>query len=86
MIECGIPDFLASSWTGILAPPGTPQSIVEKLNAAVNVDLASIELRTKLKNLGAEALPGTSADFAAFIAAEVPKWTAMAKLSGANTD
>jgi tripartite-type tricarboxylate transporter receptor subunit TctC len=86
MIESGIPDFLASSWTGIVAPPGTPQPIVVKLNRAVNSALVSVEMQANLKNFGADALPGTAADFAAFMTAELPKWTAMAKLSGATAD
>ena len=86
LIESGVPGFVASSWTGLVAPPGTPQPIVAKLNAAVNDGLNSPDLQAKLKALGAEGKPGTPADFAAFITAEVPKWTAMAKLSGANTN
>jgi tripartite-type tricarboxylate transporter receptor subunit TctC len=86
MIESGVPGFIAVSWTGIIAPPGTPQAIVDKLNAAVNSGLASPEMKAKLKALGAEGVPGTPQDFAAYIGTELPKWTAMAKLSGANTD
>jgi tripartite-type tricarboxylate transporter receptor subunit TctC len=86
MIESGIPDFVASSWTGIVAPPGTPQPIVQKLNSAVNAGLASADLQAKLKTLGAEGRPGTPEDFAAVIAKEIPQWTAMAKLSAVNTD
>jgi tripartite-type tricarboxylate transporter receptor subunit TctC len=86
LIECGVPGFIAKSWTGILAPPGTPQPIVEKINRAVNAVLDSADLKAKLNILGAEEMPGTPADFAAFIATDTPKWTAMAKLSGANTN
>ncbi len=86
MSESGVPAFLASSWTGIVAPPGTPGPIVDKLNHAVNAGLASADMQDKLKALGAKGLPGTPADYAAFIAAEVPKWIAMAKLSGATTE
>jgi tripartite-type tricarboxylate transporter receptor subunit TctC len=85
LIESGVPGFVASSWTGIVAPAGTPQAVIDKLNAAVNTGLRSADLQTKLKMLGASGQPGTPADFAAFITTEVPKWSAMAKLSGANT-
>ena len=84
--ESGMPDFIASSWTGIVAPPGTPASIVDKVNAAVNAGLSSPATQAKLKTLGAEAMFGSPADYAAFLAAELPKWTAMAKLSGAGAD
>lgn len=82
LIESGVPGFVATSWTGLAAPPGTPQPVVAKLNAAVDAGLASPDLQAKLKTLGAQGQPGTPSDFAGFIASEVPKWTAMAKLSG----
>jgi tripartite-type tricarboxylate transporter receptor subunit TctC len=85
LIECGVPGFVASSWTGIVAPPGTPAPVVDKLNAAVNAGLASPDFQAKLKTLGAEGKPGTPTDFANFIGAEAPKWTAMVKLSGITT-
>ncbi|MGA9892095.1 MAG: tripartite tricarboxylate transporter substrate binding protein [Xanthobacteraceae bacterium] len=84
MIESGVPGFVASSWTGLAAPPGTPQAVVDKLNAAINAGLRSPDIQAKLKMLGAKGNPGTVADFANFMASEVPKWTAMAKLSGAR--
>jgi len=82
MIESGLPDFIASSWTGIVAPAGTPKDIIGRLNAEVNAALKSPELQDRFKKLAAEANPGTPEDFAAFIVREVPKWQAMAKLAG----
>jgi tripartite-type tricarboxylate transporter receptor subunit TctC len=81
MIESGVPDFIASSWAGILVPAGTPAGVIAKLNTDANAALRSAEMQTRLKQLAAEAKPGTPQDFAAYIAAERPKWTAMAKLS-----
>jgi tripartite-type tricarboxylate transporter receptor subunit TctC len=86
MIEGGVADFIASSWTGIVVPAGTPKEIIGKLNAEINAGLRSPELQTTLKNLAAVTKPGTPEDFAAFIAVETPKWTAMAKLSGAKPE
>ncbi|MGZ3285654.1 MAG: Bug family tripartite tricarboxylate transporter substrate binding protein, partial [Xanthobacteraceae bacterium] len=86
MIESGLPDFVASSWTGIVAPAATPKDIIGKLNAEVNAGLKSPEMRDRFKKLAAEANPGTPEDFAAFIVREVPKWQAMAKLAGVKTE
>jgi tripartite-type tricarboxylate transporter receptor subunit TctC len=86
MIESGVAGYVASSWTGIVAPQGTPQPVVDKLNAAVNDSLASADIQARLKSLGAAGMPGSPADYAAFLTTELPKWTAMAKLSGAGTD
>ena len=71
---------------GIVAPPGTPKPVVDKLNAAVNAGFATEAVQSKLKSLGASAMPGSPADYAAFLTTELPKWIAMAKLSGASTD
>jgi len=81
MIESGVPDFIASSWAGILVPAGTPAAIIAKLNAETNVALKSEAMQARMRQFAAEAKPGTPQDFAAFIAAERPKWIAMAKLS-----
>jgi tripartite-type tricarboxylate transporter receptor subunit TctC len=82
--EAGVAGYVASSWTGIVGPPGTPVPIVDRLNRAVNADLASPVMQDKLKALGARPMPGTAADYATFIVTELPKWIAMAKLSGAQ--
>jgi len=82
MIEGGVPDFIASSWTGIVAPAGTPREIINRLNAEINAGVNSPLLRERFKQLGAIANPGTPEDFAAFIAKERPKWVSMVKLSG----
>jgi tripartite-type tricarboxylate transporter receptor subunit TctC len=82
MAESGFPDFVASSWTSIMAPAGTPKEIVGKLNAAINAGLASPAMQARFKQLAAEARPGTPEDLAAFIAAEIPKWQDMARLAG----
>jgi len=86
LIESGVPDFVATSWTGILAPAGTPAEIVTRLNAEINAGLRSPEMQARFRQLAAEAKPGTPQDFAAFIAVERPKWTAMAQLSGAKPE
>ena len=86
MIESGVKDFVASSWTGVLAPAGTPPEIVARLNAAINAGLNSVDMQARFRQLNAETKPGTPQDFADFIAAESPKWTAMAQLSGAKAE
>ena len=86
LIESGVPDFIADSWIGIMAPAGTPAEIVNKLNAAINAGLKTPKLQARLKQLAAETRIGTPQDFAAFIKVEDPKWTAMARLSGLKAE
>ena len=82
MIESGFPDFIASSWTSVMAPAGTPKDIVGRLNASINAGLTSSQMQARLKQLAAEARPGTPEELAAFVAGEIPKWQALAKLTG----
>jgi tripartite-type tricarboxylate transporter receptor subunit TctC len=86
MAECGFPDFVATSWTSVMAPAGTPHTIVAKLNAEINVGLASPQLRARFKELSAEANPGPPEALSAFVAKEIPKWQAMAKLAGISAE
>jgi tripartite-type tricarboxylate transporter receptor subunit TctC len=86
MAENGVPGFIASSWTGIVAPAGTPKSIVDKLNRATNAALAAPSTQARLKTLEAQAMFGTPQDYADFLVAELPKWIAMAKLPGAAAE
>src|SRR5262247_533795 len=84
--ESGYPKLVASFWSGLLAPAGTPSPIVAKLNAAINDILKSNEAQAGFARLGAEAKLGSPQDFAAFIAAEAPRWTAIANETGIKVD
>jgi tripartite-type tricarboxylate transporter receptor subunit TctC len=84
--ESGYPKLVASFWSGLLAPAGTPAPVVDKLNAAVNEILKSKEAQTGLARLSAEAKIGSPQDFAAFIAAETPRWAAIANETGIKVD
>ena len=69
-----VPGYEASSWYGIGAPRGTPESLVEKLNREVNAALADPGVRGRLAELGAEPLPMKPAAFGQLIAEETGKW------------
>jgi tripartite-type tricarboxylate transporter receptor subunit TctC len=84
--ESGYPKLVASFWSGLLAPSGTPSGIVEKLNATINEILKSKEAQDGLARLNAQAKIGTPQDFAAFIAAETPRWAAIANETGIKVD
>ena len=72
MAESGYPGFPPASWTGILAPAGTPAALVAKVNAAINAGLASPEIKAAFAKFSAEAKALTPQEFAAFIADEAP--------------
>ena len=84
--ESGLPGFEASAWDGVLAPAGTPEAIVNKLNAAIRTALADPELIETLKSRGATVVPSTPDEFARHIVASTKKWAQVVKASGAKID
>jgi len=80
--ESGFKGFTSISWSGVVAPVRTPTAIIQRLNAAINAELKSGDMRETLLRLGADVKPGTPEDFAAFVAEEAPKWAEVIKSSG----
>jgi tripartite-type tricarboxylate transporter receptor subunit TctC len=85
-MEQGVPDFVVSTFIGVMAPAGTPPAIVAKLNGAINAVLAQADSRAMLENLGSFIRPGTVEEFAAFLAAEQRKWGEVASVAVTNAD
>lgn len=82
-----LPGFEASAWDGIWAPAGTPPATVARLNTAFRDGLRDPEVIARLNARGADlAEPDSPEEFAAFIAAEQPKWAAAVRASGATVD
>lgn len=77
--EAGVPDYNITTWWGLLAPAGTPEPIVAKLNAVVNEVAAKEPLKTRLTNEGAEPSRGTPADFKSVLSTELKTWQDVAK-------
>ena len=69
-----VPGFEASQWIGVGAPKGTPQAVVDRLNAGIEAALADAAFQKRLIDLGGAALPGSAADFGGYVAAEAAKW------------
>jgi tripartite-type tricarboxylate transporter receptor subunit TctC len=82
MKELGQDELSLEFWAGMWSPAGAPADIVEKLNAAINAALQSPEMTASMKKLGFETRIGSPQDFADFVAAEIPRWTAVVKASG----
>ena len=80
--ESGLPGFMSTSWYALVAPPGTPAALVQKINADVVAALKDKEVRTSLANLLLEPIPGSPDDAAKFIARETALWTKVIKDAG----
>ena len=86
MRESGVPDMVAVSWTGLVAPPRTPPAIIARLNRDVNAALKSEDMIVALRKLGSVPLGGSPQDFRNLLAEESPKWLAVVKSSGMKID
>ncbi len=84
--EAGLPGYQAELHYGIVAPAGTPPAIIAKLNSALNNALADADVRSRLAADGTETLPGTPEAYAADIANEEAKWSAIIKKSGVTAE
>jgi tripartite-type tricarboxylate transporter receptor subunit TctC len=79
LAEAGVPDVLAGSWLALLAPAGTPPSIVQKLEAACRQIAATDDFKQRMKSLSGSAIGSTAAELSARMEAEVKRWTAVVK-------
>ena len=86
LIEGGLDDFIALTFTGVVAPAGTPPAIVNKLNVAINTAVSGADLRAALGKLGAEVRTGSPEEFAAFIARERQKWVDVVTRTGIKVE
>jgi len=85
--EQGLPGFECYTWNAIMAPAGTPQSIVAQLNDAINKALADPAVFKRLQEAGIDPTPGSTPEqAAAFVKAELAKWARIIKASGAHID
>jgi tripartite-type tricarboxylate transporter receptor subunit TctC len=69
-----LPGFEATAWFAVVAPPGTPKQIVEKVNADINEALKDPAVAKRMAVMSAEIVGGTTQQTAAYFSAEVARW------------
>jgi tripartite-type tricarboxylate transporter receptor subunit TctC len=74
LAESGVPNVNVSTWWGVVAPPGTPDAVVQALNEAINQVSAGPELTRRLQTEGASPERGTPADFKKVLGDELTMW------------
>lgn len=84
--ESGLPGYEAIAWNGLVAPKGTPDDIVARLNAEVVRALALPDVQERFGKLGATVRPTTPPEFGRHIEAEIAKWGKVVKDTGAKVD
>jgi tripartite-type tricarboxylate transporter receptor subunit TctC len=86
MAELGYPQVTVSNWLGVIAPKGTPQAVVKKVNDAFNKALALPDVREKISAPGNIVGGGTPEEFGAFMAEEAKRWSALVKAKGIKSE
>ena len=86
MAESGLPDLRVVTWNGLVAPAGTPEAIVAKLNAAINDALRSSQIREALAKFGSEPLGGTPQEFASFVTSQSRQWSEIIRLADVKAE
>lgn len=84
--EAGVDNFEVPIWYGILAPAGTPSSIINTLNQELTKALTSADLRERLAAVDVEPMTSTPEQFANFIKSETVRYAKVVKASGAKAD
>jgi len=77
MAELGVTNFESVGWYGVLVPAATPTSIVTRLNHELVAVLSAPDVKERLSSQGGDPVASTPQAFAAFIAAELKKWSAV---------
>ena len=85
LAEQGVP-IESNSWNGLLAPAGTPDAVVRRINADVNKALATPAVMEAFQKGGIASLPGTPEQFAAFIQSEIAKYGAVIRAANIKAD
>jgi tripartite-type tricarboxylate transporter receptor subunit TctC len=80
--EAGVPGYDATIWLGIMAPKGTPDEIVTKLNASINKAINRPEVLAAWDKQGAIPLVMTPAEFDAYLRKDIEKWASVVKAAG----
>ena len=86
MAEQGLSDYEAYSWAGFMVPAGTPKDIVTQLSADIGKLLAQPDIKQRLHQVGAEAMPSTPDQFAKTLRTEITKWGKVVKAGNIQAD
>jgi tripartite-type tricarboxylate transporter receptor subunit TctC len=84
--EAGLPGFDVTSWYALVAPAGTPATVVDRLHAEIVKVLGSADVREKIAALGAEPVGNTPAEFTAMQRAEAARWAKLAREANIHAD
>ena len=82
MAEAGVPDMVVTAWFGLVAPAGTPATVIDTLYAATRDVVRSPDITERFRAMGGQAGGNTPAEFAAFIDQERARWKKIVDTAG----
>lgn len=83
LAEQGLPNFDVNVWFGFVAPKGTPEPIIQKINTHMVKILNDPEFVERMTSMGVDTMPSTPEEFQEYLEVETSRWAALAKESGA---
>jgi tripartite-type tricarboxylate transporter receptor subunit TctC len=84
--EAGVPGYDATIWLGLLAPPGTPRDVVQKLNAEITKVLSQPEARKLMASAGVDVATSTPEEFGRLMQRELERWGKVVRDTGAQVN
>ncbi len=84
--ESGVPGYEATIWLGIMAPAGTPKTVVDRLNGEITRITNRPDTRKIWQEQGAVPMSMNAAEFDRYLNADIAKWAKVVKFSGARPD
>ena len=84
--EAGMPGLEAGTWYTVLAPAGTPKTVIAVLNKQINATLADPVFRKRVMDMGLTVMGGTPADVTTYIASESKRWSEVVRSAGVKVD
>jgi tripartite-type tricarboxylate transporter receptor subunit TctC len=84
--EQGLPGYEIGTWYGVFATGGSPPEAIERLAAALRRAVADAKVREQIGAQGIDPASSTPAEFRAFVASEMAKWTKLVKAAGIKAD
>jgi tripartite-type tricarboxylate transporter receptor subunit TctC len=84
--EAGVKGYETTIWFGLMAPSGTPQPLLAKLNSEITRIVSRPEVKKAWSEIGAEPLTMTTAQFERYLSDDITKWRRVVVASGAKPD
>ena len=84
--EAGVKGYDATVWLGLLAPPGTPRDIVDKLNTSITKILSTPDARKLMASAGVDVATSSPEEFATLMQSELERWGKVVRATGATVN